>query len=95
MKTERPKMTHYDFGRLFRTKERETLTTPSGKIWDCYGTWDCSDISCQGDTEEKARIECYNYLLKNNLILTQQEDERRKSVLAAYASQAKPQRTTP
>lgn len=88
-------MNHFQFGKLFRTKERDTLTTKSGKVWDCYGTWDCSDISRQGDTEENARIECYNYLLKNNLIISQEEDDRRNKVLSEYASLAKPQRTTP
>lgn len=86
---EKPKpMNHHQFGELFKTKQR-------GGTWDCYGTWGCSDISLQGDTEENARIEAYNYLLKNGLIISQEEDERRRNVLAAYASKAKPQRTSP
>ncbi len=92
---ERPKMNHYQFSQLFKTKLRNTATTDSGFAWDCYGTWDGSDISCQGDSEENARIEAYNYLLKNDLIITAEENERRNRVLAEYASKARPQRTKP
>lgn len=92
METLRRQMNYHEFSRLFKTKKREVQ---SGIIWDCYGTWDDSDVSCQGDTEENSRIEAYNYLLKNHMIITNEENERRNNVLASYASQAKPQRTTP
>lgn len=92
---EKKQMNHHEFARLFRTKERLTQAVPSGKVWDCYGTWNCSDISVQGDSKENARIECYNYLLKIGYIITHEENERRNKVLAEYASKARPQRTSP
>lgn len=77
------KMTHHEFSRLFKTKPRK-----GG--YDCYGTWNCSDISYWGDTEENARIEAYKGLVKSGFLLTNEENEHRNSVLAKYASMATP-----
>ncbi len=81
-------MTHYDFGRLFKTKPRK-----GG--YDCYGTWNCDDVSYWADTEENARIAAYEGLVKMGYLMTHEENQHRNDVLASYASKAKPQRTQP
>lgn len=82
------KMTHYQFSKLFKTK-------PRNGGYDCYGTWNCDDISFWSDTEENARIEAYSGLIRLGYLLTEQENTNRNTALAEYAEKSKPMRTQP
>jgi len=77
------KMTHFQFNKLFKTKPRK-----GG--FDCYGTWNCDDVSYWADTEENARIDAYNGLIQMGYLMTDVENTHRNNVLASYAQKAKP-----
>lgn len=71
-------MTHEQFERLFKTKQIKDK-------WYCYGTWNGQDLSYEADTEDNARIEAYNKLIKCGYLLS-----KRLDVLRQYAVKATP-----